>query len=127
MIDGCVDHEEGVADEETHAHYTALIDACGVMLWGRATYQLMEAHWPAVASGDVDAPPAIREWAVKLDAKPKYVVSTTRSEYPWVNSQHLRGDLGTAVQQLKDRTPNGVLVSSGRLATELDRMGLVDE
>lgn len=31
----------------------------------------MERHWPAVARGEVAAPPAIREWAVKLETKPK--------------------------------------------------------
>ena len=45
------------------------------MLWGRVTYEMMESYWPAVARGDVEAPPAIREWAVKLEAKPKDVVS----------------------------------------------------
>jgi hypothetical protein len=30
---------------------------------------MMESYWPAVARGDEDAPPAIREWAVKLEAE----------------------------------------------------------
>ena len=42
------------------------------MLWGRTTYEMMESYWPAVARGDVEAPPAVREWAVKLETKPKY-------------------------------------------------------
>ncbi|MBX3673300.1 MAG: dihydrofolate reductase family protein [Burkholderiales bacterium] len=75
-LDGCVDHREGVADEETHAFFTALMDEGGAMLWGRATYEMMESCWPAVARGDVAAPPAMREWAAKLEAKPKYVVSS---------------------------------------------------
>lgn len=77
-LDGCVDHQEGIADDETHAYFTRLMDDGGAMLWGRVTYEMMECYWPAVARGDVDAPPAIREWAVKLEAKPKYVVSSTR-------------------------------------------------
>jgi dihydrofolate reductase len=80
-----------------------------------------------VARGDQEAPPAIREWAVKLDAKPKYVVSSTRSDFRWTNSHHLVGDLRTAVQELKDATPAGVLLGSGMLATELDRLDLIDE
>lgn len=55
------------------------------------------------------------------------MVSSTRSEFSWTNSHHLDGDLRTQVQRLKDTTPGGVLVGSGRLATELDRLGLIDE
>lgn len=126
-LDGCVDHREGIADDETHAYFTHLMDEGGAMLWGRTTYEMMESYWPAVARGEEDAPPALREWAIKLDAKPKYVVSSTRSDFPWANSHHLTGDLRTAVQELKDATPDGVLLGSGALATQLDRLDLIDE
>jgi dihydrofolate reductase len=69
----------------------------------------------------------MREWAVKLEAKPKYVVSSTRTDFPWTNSHHIAGDLRTSVQKLKDATPAGVLLGSGKLATELDRLNLIDE
>ncbi|WP_309673551.1 dihydrofolate reductase family protein [Gemmatimonas sp.] len=126
-LDGCVDHREGIANDETHAFFTRLMNEHGAMLWGRVTYEMMESYWPAVARGDVEAPPAIREWAVQLEAKPKYVVSNTRTEFPWTNSHHIAGDLRAGVQQLKDATPAGVLVGSGTLATELDRLDLIDE
>lgn len=126
-LDGCVDHQEGIADDETHAFFTRLMDGCGAMLWGRTTYEMMESYWPAVARGEVETPPAVREWAVKLEAKPKHVVSSTRKDFPWTHSHHLAGDLRTAVQALKDATPDGVLVGSGRLATALDRLDLIDE
>lgn len=126
-LDGCVDHREGIADEETHAFFTQLMDQAGAMLWGRVTYEMMESYWPAVARGEEEAPPAVREWARKLETKPKYVVSTTRSAFPWTNSQLLDGDLATRVQELKDATPAGVLLGSGMLATALDRLDLIDE
>jgi dihydrofolate reductase len=126
-LDGCVDHRVGIADDETHAFFTRLMDDGGAMLWGRVTYEMMESYWPAVARGDEEAPPAMREWAVKLDAKPKYVVSSTRTDYSWTNSHHLDGDLRAGVQALKDETPAGVLLGSGRLAIELDRLDLIDE
>ena len=139
-LDGCVDHQEGIADDETHAFFTRLMDEGGAMLWGRVTYEMMESYWPAVARGDQPeappraasahdqpVPPAMREWAVKLEAKPKYVVSSTRKDFPWTNSHHIAGDLRTGVQKLKDATPAGVLLGSGRLATELDRLDLIDE
>ncbi|WP_419756621.1 dihydrofolate reductase family protein [Brevundimonas sp.] len=126
-LDGCVDHQEGIADDETHALFTRLMDENGAMLWGRVTYEMMERYWPTVASGEVDAPAAIREWAVKLEDKPKYVASTTRTTFPWTNSHHLGSDLHAAVQALKDATPAGVLLGSDKLATELDRLNLIDE
>lgn len=126
-LDGCIDHQEGIADDETHAFFTGLLNAHGAMLWGRVTYEMMESYWPAVARGDVDAPAALRDWATSLEAKPKYVVSTTRTHYPWTNSHHVVGDLKTAIEQLKRDTPNGVLLGSAALAAQLDALDVVDE
>jgi len=126
-LDGCVDHQEGIADDETHACFTDLMGDAGAMLWGRVTYEMMESYWPAVARGAVDAPPAMRAWAVKLEAKPKYVVSSTRTDFPWTHSHHIAGDLRAGVQQLKDATPDGVLLGSGKLAVALERLDLIDE
>lgn len=126
-LDGCVDHQEGIADDETHAFFTRLMDEGGAMLWGRVTYEMMEGYWPAIARGEVEAPPAMRAWATKLEAKPKYVVSSTRTHFPWTNSHRITGDLRTGVQRLKDATPAGVLLGSGKLAMALDRLDLIDE
>lgn len=126
-LDGCVDHQEGIADDETHAFFTRLMDESGAMLWGRVTYEMMESYWPAVARGDEEAPPALREWAAKLEVKPKYVVSSTRHEYSWNDTHHVAGDLREGVQKLKDATPSGVLLGSTTLATGLDRLDLIDE
>jgi dihydrofolate reductase len=125
-LDGCCDHREGIADDELHDYFTELMDAAGAMRWGRVTYELMESAWPAVAR-DENASRAMREWALKLDAKPKYVVSGSRREFPWNNTFRLEGDLRAAVTQLKEKTPQGVLVGSVTLASALERLGLIDE
>lgn len=126
-LDGCVDHQEGIADDETHAFFTRLMDESGAMLWGRVTYEMMESFWPAVARGETEVPQSMREWAIKLETKPKYVVSSTRKDFPWTNSHHITGDLKAGVEKLKAANPAGVLVGSGKLATELDRLDLIDE
>ena len=100
------------------------MDAAGAMLFGRRTYELMEDAWPQVAR-DPKAKPADRSWAKKLEAKPKYVVSTTRRDFPWSNTHHLEGDLTRAVKALKKATPRGVLVGSPMLSAELLRLKLV--
>ncbi|HEX5130455.1 MAG TPA: dihydrofolate reductase family protein, partial [Usitatibacter sp.] len=51
----------------------------------------------------------------------------TRKDFSWTNSHHVSGDLKKGVQKLKDETPDGVLLGSGKLAVELDRLGLIDE
>ena len=65
-LDGCIDHQEGIADDETHAFFTCLMDEGGAMLWGRVTYEMMGSYWPTVARGDAEVPPAMREWAPSL-------------------------------------------------------------
>ena len=47
----------------------------------------------------------MREWAVKLEAKPKYVVSSTRKDFPWTNSHHITDDLRTGVTEAQGRDP----------------------
>ena len=125
-LDGCCDHREGIADDELHDYFTQLMDAAGAMLWGRVTYELMESAWPAVAR-DENAPRAMRDWARKLEAKPKYVVSASRRDFPWNNTFRVEGDLREAVMELKEKTPQGVLVGSPTLSSALERLGLIDE
>ena len=125
-LDGCYDHREAIADDELHRYFTRIVDAAEAILFGRVTYELMESAWPAVAR-DEKAPRAMRAWARKLEAKPKYVVSASRRDFPWNNSFHVEGDLLGAVTQLKERTPQGVLVGSPMLSAALERLGLIDE
>ena len=125
-LDGCCDHREGVADDEMLRYWTRVMDAAGAMLFGRRTYELMEAAWPQVAR-DPTATPSHRIWAKKLEAKPKHVVSTTRRDFPWPNTHHVKGDLSRAVKALKKATPRGVLVGSPQLSAELQRLNLIDD
>jgi dihydrofolate reductase len=125
-LDGCHDHRAAIADEELHDYFTQLMDEAGAMLFGRTNYELMEDAWPAVAR-DENAPRSMREWARKLEAKRKYVVSTSRRDFPWNNTVLVEGDLHEAVKQLKEKTPQGLLVGGPTLAASLERLGLIDE
>ncbi len=96
------------------------------MLFGRNTYELMEDAWPAIAR-DETAPRAMREWAQKLEAKPKYVVSTSRSAFPWHNTIKVEGDLRESIAALKAKTDRGILVGAPKLSATLEELGLIDE
>ncbi len=58
-LDGCCDHRAGIPDEELHRWWTRVMDGAGAMLFGRTTYELMEAAWPQVARNP-RAPPSHR-------------------------------------------------------------------
>jgi dihydrofolate reductase len=115
-----------IADDELHDYFTALMDGAGAMLFGRVTYELMESAWPAVAR-DESAPRAMREWAIKLKAKPKYVVSASRSDFPWSNTFRVEGDLDEAVRLLKEKTRAACSSAPPALSASLERLGLIDE
>lgn len=123
-LDGCIDHTQGIADDELHDYWTERMDESGAMLFGRHTYELMEAAWPSVAR-DAKAPRAMRAWAEKLEAKPKYVVSGSRSDFPWQNTFKVEGDLREAIAALKAKAD--VLVGAPKLAVSLEELGLIDE
>lgn len=125
-LDGCVDHTQGIVDDELHDYWTQLMDQSGAMLFGRTTYEMMEEAWPPIAR-DEKAPRAMREWAQKLEAKPKYVVSSTRSDFPWQNTTKVEGDLREAIAALKSKTERGVLVGAPKLSSALEELGLIDE
>ena len=56
-----------------------------------------------------------------------YVVSSTRMDFCGPTVTTSPTTCVQAVQRLKDATPAGVLLGSGQLATELDRLDLIDE
>ncbi len=125
-LDGCQDHEAFAPDDELFRYWTRQMQGAGGMLWGRKVYELMESYWPTVAR-DPKAKRLDRDWAVKLNAQKKYVVSRTRSDFPWENSHHVKGDLRAGVNAIKKRTPRGLLLGSPALAKDLHGLGLIDE
>ena len=61
-----------------------------------------------------------------IDAAKKYVVSNTLSRVDW-NAELVRGDLGNAVQQLKQQPGKGLFVGGVKLPLALAELGLIDE
>ena len=42
-LDGCCDHREGFADEDLHRHAVENLNQADALLFGRVTYEMMEA------------------------------------------------------------------------------------
>ena len=124
-LDGCCDHRAFTPTDDMHRHAAELLGRADALLFGRITYQMMEAGWR------YPAPPGARpEWmepfARTIGTAKKYVVSSTLAQVDW-NAEILRGDLGTAVRQLKQEPGNGLLVGGVTLPLALAEMGLIDE
>ena len=65
-------------------------------------------------------------FARTINMAKKYVVSSTLDRVDW-NAELVRGDLGTAVQQLKQESGNGLFVGGVQLPLALAELGLIDE
>src|ERR671930_395499 len=127
-LDGCCDHREGVVDEDLHRHAAENLAQADALLFGRVTYEMMEAAWRPSATGE--RPDWMADWmepfARSIDAAKKYVVSSTLDRVDW-NAELVRGDLGKAVQQLKRESGKGLLVGGVKLPQALAELGLIDE
>lgn len=124
-LDGCCDHRVGLADEHIHRHAVENLSQADALLFGRVTYQMMEAAWRP--SARASAMPAWTEpFARTIDAARKYVVSSTLDRVDW-NAELLRGDLTTAVRQLKQEPGRGLFVGGVTLPRALAEAGLIDE
>ena len=126
-LDGCCDHRAMIADEEIHRHAAENIDQADALLFGRVTFEMMEAgwRWPAGVRPDWMAP-WTEPFARTIDAKKKYVVSSTLERVDW-NAELVRGNLGKAVEQLKREPGNGLLTGGVTLPLALTELGLIDE
>src|SRR6476661_9051389 len=124
-LDGCCDHRAMLADEELHHHAVENLDRADALLFGRVTYEMMEAAWrPPARTGP--RPNWMEPFARTIDTAKKYVVSSTLDRVDW-NAELVRGDLKNAVQQLKQQPGNGLLVGGVKLPQALAELGLIDE
>jgi len=127
-LDGCCDHRAGSTDEELHRYWAENLAEADALLFGRVTYEMMEAAWRLPATGV--RPDWMADWmeafARTINAAKKYVVSSTLDQVDW-NAELVRGDLGKAVQQLKQEPGKGLFVGGVTLPLALAELGLIDE
>jgi len=96
------------------------LTASDAQLLGRVTYDGFAKAWPTMDGTG--------EFGEKMNAMPKYVVSSTLTEPTWNNTTVLTGDLAEEVGRLKERYQGDVLVAgSAQLVQGLLAAELVDE
>jgi dihydrofolate reductase len=128
-LDGVVEAPGGEASHP-HAGWTMLygvpdlyaekdreLKAAESLLLGRLTYEGFSQAWPE-RDGD---------FADKMNAMPKHVVTSTLTELTW-NSTPINGDVAAAIDDLKAGDGGPILVEgSAMLVRFLLSTGLVDE
>jgi dihydrofolate reductase len=108
-----------------HRHATEILAQADALLFGRVTYEMMESAWRP--PGQLEAMPDwMAPFGQTIDAAKKYVVSSTLERVDW-NAELVRGDVGQAVQKLKQESGKGLLVGGVKLPLTLAELGLIDE
>jgi dihydrofolate reductase len=96
------------------------LQASDAQLLGRVTYDGFSKAWPTMEGTG--------EFGEKMNAMPKFVVSSTLENPEWNNTTVLKGDLAEEVGKLKAEFEGDILVAgSARLAQSLLALDLVDE
>jgi len=100
----------------------------GSILMGRKTWQAMSAYWPSKVA-DPCCPREDISFAVMMNSHHKIVYSNNLETADWNNSNILKGDIGTAVRSLKNKSgdKNIIVYGSGQLVQALISLNLVDE
>ena len=124
-LDGCCDHRAGIPHEDVHRAAVEKLAQADALLFGRVTYEMMEAAWrPTPPPGA--RPDWMEPFARTISAAKKYVVSSTLQRVDW-NAELVRGDLATAVRELKQQPGTGIYVGGVTLPLALTELGLIDE
>jgi dihydrofolate reductase len=121
-LDGVIEHLEkwhfDYLDEEANAFVWDQLSASDAVLMGRKSYEGHAEVWPG-RTGD---------FADKINAMEKYVVSTTMSRAEWNNTTVINGDLVEQVTKLKREPGEDILMwGFGAVAETLLEHGLLDE
>jgi dihydrofolate reductase len=106
-------------DDEALAFVQDVYQRADAFLFGRRTYELFAGYW-GVRSGDPisDA----------LNARPKYVASTTLTDPRWADTTVLSGDVAASIGELKAKSGGELQVhGSGNLVRWMLDNDLVDE
>src|SRR5438105_12500686 len=92
-LDGCCDHRAMFADEDLFRHVVENLEQADALLFGRVTYEMMEAAWrPPARPGT--RPDWMEPFARTIDAAKKYVVSSTLERVDLERGARARGSAG---------------------------------
>jgi dihydrofolate reductase len=126
-LDGCCDHDKGIADDETLEYFTDLMRDVDMQVFGRKTYDLMVPYWPDIAKNPAGETKAAREFAEAFVSVNKIVFSQTLEAVEGKNTRIVRTDLQDEILKLKLGQGKNIIVGGVNISSQLIELGLVDE
>src|SRR4051794_18731494 len=123
-LDGCCDHTKGIADEEVHEHFTALMREVDLLAFGRKTYQLMVPFWPDVAKSHSQTK-AMNDFADAFDSIKKIVFSQSLDSAEDKNTRIVRAKPQDEIRRLKQEPGKKILIGGVAIPSQLIELGLV--
>jgi dihydrofolate reductase len=126
-IDGCVDHTNGIVDDELLEYYARLVRDADLLVYGRITYQLMVPYWPDIAKNPSGKTKADLEFAQAFESSSKIVFSRTLDRAEGRNTRIVRTNLLDEILKLKQEQGNYILVGGVDIPSQLIELDLVDE
>jgi dihydrofolate reductase len=110
-------------DEEFNEYAADLLNNTEILLFGRKTYNVMEAWWPREEAIRTD--PVI---AAKMNSLSKFVFSRTMKEATWQNTELVKEHAAEKMLELKkERGEYMVIFGSSHLALTCMGHKLIDE
>lgn len=134
-LDGFVAGTKGelnwvTVDDEIFEYVATLTNEADTALYGRITYQMMEAYWPTAAEKP-DAGKHDKEHSAWYQKVSKVVLSKTMSETGLINTKVISGNIIENISKLKQSSENGnkniLIFGSPGASHSLLNLGLIDE
>ncbi len=99
------------------------LNSIDTLLFGRKTYELMAGYW--ATKNAIEDEPVV---AAKMNSIPKIVFSKTLDKADWNNTRLVKGKAEEEISGLKKQNGKDIaILGSGKLTSELTRLGLIDE
>ncbi len=110
-------------DREFNEYAADFLNNVGMLIFGRATYQVMAAYWPS--ENAVKNDPVVAE---RMNNLPKIVFSRTLKKAEWENTRIIKENINDEILKLKRETGRDIAIfGSSDLALTLIKHGLIDE
>lgn len=114
-------------DDELFEYAAVLTNEADTALYGRVTFQMMDAYWPT-AGDKLNASKHDLEHSSWYKSVAKYVASSTLTSGKTNNTHFLSGNIPEKITELKQRPGKNILIfGSPSLAHTLMQHNLIDE